>query len=115
MKARIGASPSVLAIMLLSTVGCTTANRDARVTTLETPVKIQFAEPASILLESGQMIEPPRCCPPLELRTARGDVVQKFDVTAGPQRLVAPSGTYLLVGHDPGGEERVVQIRVTGK
>ncbi|MHC1765074.1 MAG: hypothetical protein AB9869_12365 [Verrucomicrobiia bacterium] len=115
MQTRFRASTSALAVMLFVTVGCTTAHRDVRVSTLETPIKIQFAESASILLASGQVIEPPRCCPPLELRTANGQVVQEFDVTAGPQRLVAPSGTYSLVGHDPGGEDRVVQIKVTEK
>jgi hypothetical protein len=61
------------------------------------------------------MIEPPLCCPPLELRTASGEVVQRFDVTAGLQRLVAPSGVYSLVGHDPAGEELIVQIILTDK
>jgi hypothetical protein len=60
------------------------------------------------------MIEPPQCCPPLELRTANGEVVQRFDVTAGEQSLVAPNGVYMLVGHNPAGEEHVVRIIVTG-
>jgi len=119
MKARFRESISVLAIILVGTVGCTTARRDVRVSTLGTPIKIEFTEPgsprASIQLESGQIIELPLCCPPLELRTASGDVVQEFDVTAGPQRLAAPGGIYSLVGHDPAGEECVVQIIVTNK
>jgi hypothetical protein len=119
MKARFEENLSLLVIVLVAAVGCTTARRDVPVSTLGTPIKIEFTEPgssrASIRLESGQMIEPPRCCPPLELRTASGEVVQQFDVTAGQQRLVAPSGVYTLVGHDPAGEECVVQINVTSK
>jgi hypothetical protein len=61
------------------------------------------------------MIDPPFCCPPLELRDASGHVVQEFDVTAGQQRLEAPAGAYSLVGHDPAGEECVVQVEVTGE
>jgi hypothetical protein len=119
MEAKLRESLWVLAIMLVGAVGCTTARRDVRVSALGTPIKIEFTEPGSprtsIQLESGQMIEPPLCCPPLQLRNASGDVVQEFDVTAGQQRLVAPTGIYSLVGHDPGGEECVVQIKVTGK
>jgi hypothetical protein len=119
MKASFRESLSLVVIILVGTVGCTIARRDVRVSTLGTPVKIEFTDPgsprASIQLESGQMIKPPRCCPPLQLRTASGEVVQGFDVTASQQRLVAPRGVYSLVGHDPAGEERVVQIIVTTK
>lgn len=119
MKASFREGLSLLAIIIVGTVGCTTARRDVHVSGPGTPIKIEFTEPgsprASIQLKSGQVIAPPRCCPPLELRAASGEVVQRFDVTAGQQRLVAPSGVYSLVGHDPAGEECAVQIIVTTK
>ena len=68
-----------------------------------------------VKLRSGQAFIPPRCCPPLELRDAKGNAAQEFDVTAGEQRLAVPAGAYSLVGHDPGGEECVLRLEVTNE
>jgi hypothetical protein len=115
--------PRILALSRLPAAGQAQGDTAQELTdpprgSLETPVKIDFAKPGSplapISLQSGQMIEPPFCCPPLALRDERGVLVQEFDVTGGAQRVVAPAGTYALVGHDPGGGEHVVRIEVTG-
>ncbi|MGB0580935.1 MAG: hypothetical protein ACPGVU_14635 [Limisphaerales bacterium] len=109
----------MLAIILVGTVGCTSARQDARTSALDIPTKIQFAQTdsswAPIRLKSGQMVELPQCCPPLELRNTNGDTVQEFDITGGQVRLVAQSGIYSLIGYDPGGGEHTVQIIVTGE
>ena len=82
-------------------------------------MKLEFGDQESdqnlIRLRSGQLIVPPRCCPPLELRDVNGVIVQKIDSTASKQGLVAPAGIYSLVGHDPAGGERVLHIEITSE
>lgn len=119
MRPRLRDTLAVLAIILVGTVGCTSARKNARINSLDIPTKIQFAQPdspgAPIRLKSGQMVELPHCCPPLELRNANGETVQEFDIALSQVRLVAQSGIYSLVAYDPGGGEHAVQIIVTGE
>lgn len=119
MKPRFTETLAVIATILVGTVGCTSTHEDTRSNALDIPTKIQFAQPdspgAPIRLKSGQMIELPHCCPPLELRNANGEKVQVFDIALSQVRLVAQSGIYSLVGYDPGGGEHAVQIIVTGE
>lgn len=109
--------PTVLAVTV---AGCTSSRDGADDKSLQAPLEIKLGEPGGtpcgpLELRAGQMLVPPRCCPPLELRNAKGDVVQVLDVTAREQRLVAPVGLYSLVGHDPSGKECVLQLRVTNE
>ena len=103
-------------VIVATVVGCRSTRQDADNASLQSPVKLDLDAPdsdkAPVRLRFGQMIDPNICCPPLELRDANGAVVQEFNVGARPERLVARAGTYLLVGHDPGGEECVLRIEV---
>lgn len=111
---------AVTVAILATMIGaCTSTHRNADVPALCTPLKVEFDKPGSvpgrIRLQSGQMIDAPRCCPPLELQDANGRVVQKLRPSAAAQRIVAPGGIYSLVGHDPVGKEHAIQIEVTDK
>lgn len=110
----------ILTLLAVTVAGCASCRDGADDSSLQAPLEIRLGEPGGtpcgpLALRSGQMLMPPRCCPPLELRNARGDVVQVLDVTAREQRLVAPVGLYSLVGHDPSGKECVLRLRVTNE
>jgi hypothetical protein len=106
----------MLILLVATVVGCTSTRQDADNASLQIPVKLDFYAPDSakvpVRLRSGQMIDPNMCCPPLELRDGSGAVVQDFSVGGTPERLTARAGTYLLVGHDPSGEECLLRIEV---
>ena len=110
---------TVIALLVITIWGCSGLHGNLERRSLQEPLEIELGKPGSQLgpvqLRSGQMIVPPRCCPPLELRDASGRVVREFDVTRWAQPLVAAPGFYSLVGHDPGGEERVLLVEVRGK
>jgi hypothetical protein len=110
---------TVMALLVIPIGGCSGLHGDREGRSLQEPLKLELGKPGSPLgpvrVRSGQMIVPPRCCPPLELRDARGRVVQEFDVTRWAQPLVAVPGSYSLVGHDPAGEECVLLVEVRGK
>ena len=104
---------------LLAIAGCTSARQDVSRTSLQTPLQVQLGEDGSplgpIRIRSGQLISLPLCCPPVELRDAKGKRVQELKYTRDPQPLVAGPGTYSIVGHDPGGGECVLRLEVTQK
>jgi hypothetical protein len=110
---------AVMAVLVIAIGGCSRLHGNLEGRSLQEPLQIELGKPGSQLgpvqLRSGQMIVPPRCCPPLELRDASGRVVHEFDVTQWTQPLVAAPGSYLLVGHDPEGKERVRRIEVRAK
>ena len=110
---------TVSAVLAIAIWGCSRLNCNLEGRSLQEPLEIKLGKPGSQLgpvqLRSGQVIVPPRCCPPLELREPSGRIVQEFDVTGGAQPLVAGPGSYLLVGHDPGGKECVRLVEVRGK
>lgn len=106
----------ILIILATIIVGCNSTQRALDGTSTQTPLKLEFDVQESaqtpMRLRSGQVFIPPFCCPPLFLRNVNGAKVQKFDSTAGEQRLVAPAGMYELVGHDPAGGECVLHLEV---
>jgi uncharacterized membrane protein len=109
----------ILIALVLAIAGCTSTRRDVNRTSLETPVQVQLGEAGSplgpILIRSGQLISLPLCCPPVELRDAKGQLVRELKYTREPQSLVAGTGTYSIVGHDPAGGECVLRLEVTKK
>ena len=109
---------TVMALLVIAIEGCSRLRGNPEGGSLQEPLTIVLEQPGAHLdpvrLRSGQMIVPPRCCPPLELRDASGRVAHEFDVTRWVQPLVAAPGSYLLVGHDPGGKEYVRRIEVMG-
>ncbi len=110
---------AVMALLVIPIGGCSGLHGNPEGKSPREALQLDLGKPGSPLgpvrLRSGQMIVPPRCCPPLELRDARGRTVQEFDVTCWTQTLVAAPGSYSLVGHDPGGEECVLLVEVRGK
>ena len=104
---------------LLATAGCTSTRQDVDRTSLQTPVQVHLGEEGSplgpIRIRSGQLISLPLCCPPVELRDAKGKRVRELKYTRAPQPLVAGPGTYSIVGHDPAGGECVLRLEVTRK
>lgn len=112
----MGRTPIViLTVMALAGPGCQRHQRDGEDIALQVPMEIRWDASEPVRLRSGQMVVPPFCCPPLELRDAQGTVVQEFDFSAGKQPLVASAGSYVLVGHDPAGVECVLHIEVTSE
>ena len=109
----------MLSMLFGTIVRCKSTQTNVEDTPTQTPMTVKLSKPDSvhspIRIQSGQMFVPPRCCPPLELRDPNGEVVQEFDSTSRQQRLVAPAGTYSLVGHDPGGKEWVAQLEVANE
>ena len=109
----------MLSMLFVTIAGCKSTQPSFEDASTQTPMTVKLGKPGSahslIRIRSGQMFVPPRCCPPLELRDPNGEVVQEFDSTSRQQRLVAPAGTYSLVGHDPGGKERVAQLEVANE
>jgi hypothetical protein len=107
----------MLAALGLAITGCTSTRQDVNRTSLQTPVQVQLGEGGSplgpIRIRSGQLISLPLCCPPIELRDAKGKLVRELKYTREPQPLVAGTGTYSIVGHDPAGEECVLRLEVT--
>jgi len=107
----------MLTALVVTVVGCTSTPQDVDNTSLQTPMKVELGAPGSplgpIRIRSGQLIALPPCCPPVELRDANGRVVRELEYTRRPQPLVAHTGTYSIVGHDPGGEECVLRLEVT--
>ncbi len=106
-----------LALLVAMGVGCTGTKDTTSSASLEAPVRLDlgagiWSESSGVRLRSGQMVDPNVCCPPLELRDASAAVVQEFSVGGPPVRLTAGAGKYFLVGHDPGGEECVLQVEV---
>ncbi len=107
----------MLTMLVAVVVGCTSTRREADAASLRVPMKLELGAPGSpkgpVLIRSGQLIECPPCCPPLELRDASGKVVRDLTLTRYLP-LVARPGNYSIVGHDPGGKECVVRLVVTG-
>ena len=109
----------MLALLVATGVGCTCTNETTSNASLEAPVRLDLGAPiwsesSGVRLRSGQMVDPNVCCPPLGLRNTSGAVVQKFSIGGPPVRLTAGAGKYFLVGHDPGGDECVLQVEVVG-
>jgi hypothetical protein len=104
-------------LLVLGMAGCTSARQDVNGTSLQTPVQVQLGEAGSPLgpvrIRSGQLISLPLCCPPVELRDANGKLVRKLRCTRELQPLVARTGTYSIVGHDPAGAECALRLEVT--
>jgi hypothetical protein len=109
----------MLTALVLAMAGCTSTRQDLSRTSLETPVQVQLGKAGSplgpIRIRSGQSISLPLCCPPVELRDAKGKLVRELKYTQEPQPLVAGTGTYSIVGHDPAGGECVLRLEVTEK
>jgi hypothetical protein len=108
---------ALLLALMLAIAGCARTPQDVHKTSWSNPVQIQLGEAGSSLgpirLRSGQLITLPSCCPPVELRDAQGKLVRELNYTSEPQPLVAGTGSYTIVGHDPAGGERVVRLEVT--
>ncbi len=108
----------MLTVLAVAIAGCTSTRQGVNSTSMQTPVQVQLGTAGSplgpIRIRSGQLIALPLCCPPVELRDANGKVVRELKYTREPQPLVARPGNYSIVGHDPGGGERVVRLEVTG-
>lgn len=107
----------MLTALVLASAGCTSTRQDVNRTSLQTPVQVQLGKAGSpvgpIRICSGQMISLPLCCPPVELRDAKGELVRELSYTREPQPLVAATGSYSIVGHDPAGGECVLRLEVT--
>jgi len=107
----------VLTGLVLAVSGCTSTRQDVNRTSLPTTVQVQLGDAGSplgpIRVRSGQLISLPLCCPPVELRDAKGKLVRELKYTREPQPLVAATGTYSIVGHDPAGGECVLRLDVT--
>ena len=106
-----------LALLVATGVGCTSTNETTSNAELEATVRLDlgagiWSESSGVKLRSGQMVDPNVCCPPLGLRNASGAVVQEFCIGGPPVRLTAGVGKYVLVGHDRGGDECVLQVEV---
>jgi hypothetical protein len=106
-------------LLVFGIAGCTSARPSVSGTSLQTPVQVQFggagsaAEPLRI--RPGQLISLPLCCPPVELRNADGKRVRELKCAREPQPLMAGTGAYSIVGHDPVGGECVLRVEVTGQ
>ncbi len=115
---RINALPFIaFGLLILGMAGCTSARPDARGTSLQMPIQVQFGEAGStagpVRVRPGQWVALPQCCPPVELRDAHGKLVRELRCTREPQPLAAGAGTYSIVGHDPAGAECVLRVEVT--
>jgi hypothetical protein len=95
---------------------CTSARQDLERTPLDPPIRARLGEAGSpagpIRIHSGQLVSLPRCCPPLELRDAKGRLVRQLEYTTEAQPIVARAGSYFIVGHNPAGEELVLRLKV---
>ena len=109
----------MLSALVVAIAGCTNTRPDLNRTSLQTPVEVKLGRAGSPLgpihIRSGQWISLPLCCPPVELHDANGKLVRELTYTREPQPLVAATGTYSIVGHDPGGEECVLRLEVTNE
>jgi hypothetical protein len=109
----------MLTALALALAGCTSARQEASTTSLQTPLQLHVGEPGAplgpIRIRSGQLVVLPSCCPPVELRDAKGKLVRELTYTREPQALVANDGTYSIVGHDPAGAECVLRLKVIRK
>jgi len=80
------------------------------------PVRIEFGASGTpsepVRVRSGQLVALEPCCPPVELRDTSGKTLHELEYTRQPQSLVAAPGTYLIVGHDPCGEECAISITI---
>lgn len=103
-------------VCLMFGAGCGSARHDADGISLQTPMVLEFGKVGSPLgpidIRSGQLIVLPSCCPPVELRDSKGNVVRKLEFTRKPQKLVADPGRYAIVGHAPTVGEHVLIIQV---
>lgn len=108
---------NLVLMFLLATAGCTSTQQFVDRASLLTPLQIHLGEEDSPLgpvrIRSGQMISRPHCCPPVELRDAKGRRIRELNYTRASQALVAAPGTYSIVGHDPAGGESVLFVEVT--
>jgi len=102
----------MIAALVVTIAGCMSNRQDVNSASLQTPLQVQLGAAGSplgpIRIRSGQMISLPFCCPPVELRDANGKLVRKLEYTREPQPLVAGTGMYSIIGHDPDGGECVV-------
>ena len=109
----------MLTALVVAITGCASTRQGVNRTSLQTPVQVQLGEAGSplgpIRIRSGQLISLPLCCPPVELRDAKGKLVRELKYTREPQPLAAGTGIYSIVGHDPGGGECVLRLEVTKK
>ncbi len=108
-----------LAALVVAIAGCTATRQDANTTFLQTPIQVQLGQPGSpqgpIRVRSGQLISLPLCCPPVEFRDAKGRLVSELKYIREPQPVVAVTGTYSIVGHEPSGGECVLRLLVTDR
>jgi hypothetical protein len=106
----------MLTALVLAITGCTSTRQEVARNSLQTPIPIQLGKVGSplgpIRIRSGQLISLPLCCPPVELRDTKGKLVRKLKYTREPQPLVARTGTYSIVGHDPAGGECVLRLEL---
>ncbi len=109
----------LIAGLLLGIAACTKTHQRVGGGGLHTPVQLQVGAPGSpmgpISLQTGQLVLLPQCCPPIELRDAKGKFLQKLKVSSDPQPMIARAGSYSIVGHDPAGEECVLRVAVTNR
>ena len=101
-------------MLVAAVVGCQSTGPST-----QRPVRIDLnaddAPTGLTRIRSGRMIELELGCPPVELRDAKGRMLRELEYTREPQPLVADPGVYSIVGYDPGGEECIVRIEVTGE
>jgi hypothetical protein len=105
--------------LVVAIAGCTNTRQDLDRASLQVPVQVKLGRVGCPLgpihIRSGQLISLPLCCPPVELHDGKGKLVRELRYTHQPQPLVAATGTYSIVGHDPGGQERVLRLEVTNE
>ncbi len=110
----------MLTVLITTVLGCTNIRQDLSSNAFSEPVTIDLGAPDSppltpVRIHSGQLIAIPLCCPPLELRGTDGKMIHELEYTQKPQALVAPAGTYSVVGHDPRGKEWVRKLEVVNR
>ena len=109
----------MLMMLVALVAGCRNARHSATGPAAQAPVTLDLnaddAPTEMPRIRSGQMIVLELACPPVELRDAKGRMLRELEYTREPQPLVADPGVYSIVGYDPGGEECIVRIEVTGE